>query len=120
MTSLLLILYEAQEVIDLRIELRVSAENLACVIQPHSSTVEQPVGVGQGVDHIGRKVVAFQGNHVDAARPSGVALDEHVRRYVVQDSTEPTDKAIATDRRIVMNAHAARKRRMVMDVNVAS
>ena len=116
--SFVLALDEAQEVVHLRHKLAVVAEDFPGVVQADLRAVEQPMGLGQRLDDVRRKVVPFQPHHVDAAGLGRIALDEHVRRNVVPHGAQPGHKGVAADGGKVVYADGAGKPGMVVDVNV--
>ena len=71
MLAFLLRLNEAQQMVDRRDQLVITAKDFAGVIEPNFGPINQPVGFRQTVDHFGRKIVSLQSDNVDAAGRAG-------------------------------------------------
>ena len=108
----------AEQLIHLRHELAVAAQDFAGRVEPDFAAVDQPMGLGQAIDHVRRKLVPLEGHDVDAPRPGRRPFAEHERRHVVQHAAQPADEAVAADRREVVHGHGAGERRVVVDVHM--
>ncbi len=104
--------------IDLGHELVVAAEDFAGMIQSDLGSIQQAMRFGQALDGFGRELIALQRDHVDAARPGRMSLDQHERRHVVQHSAQAADEAVAADRGVMVHGHGAGERGMIVDVHV--
>ena len=69
MAAILLTFDERQQLIHLRHELAVAAQDLAGRIDADLRAIDQAMGLGQAIDHVGRELVPLQGHDIDAPRP---------------------------------------------------
>ena len=97
----------------------VRLEDLGGMLGGHSGTEDQPVCLVQRSDRLGAEIVPLQTDHVDAADLRGVALDEHVRGHVVDDSRQAADVAIGADPDELVQSDGAGDGGERLDVNVA-
>ena len=95
MHSFVLALNEAEQVVYLRHQMPVGAQDFPGVFQADLGAVEQAVRLGQGLDDLRRKVIAFQSHRIDAAGLGRVALDQHIRRHVVADGAQAGNEAVS-------------------------
>ena len=77
------------------------------------------MGFDQGVDDLGREIIAFQSHGVDASWSCRIAFEQHVWGYVVPDGAGARHEAVAADRGEVMHRNGARERGMIVNVNVS-
>ncbi len=120
MTAFLLTLNKADQFIDLGYQQAVAPQNLPGVIQSHFGAVDQPVGFGQGIDDVDREIVALQGDDIDTSRPRRGPFDEHKRRHIMVNSTQPTDETVAADGCVVMDRSAPCQGSVVVNMDVAT
>ena len=71
MSADLLAFDECEQLVHLRYELTVAAQNFAGRIDADLRAVDQPMSLGEAVDHMGREFVALEGDDIDAAWPGG-------------------------------------------------
>src|SRR5262249_46694976 len=92
----------------------------ASMFQAYLRAEQQPMRFGQAVDRFGREIFTLERDDVNAPRPRGMTIDQHVWWHVVQHAAHAGHEAVRTDRRVMVYAHAARDRGVIMNVNVAS
>ena len=120
MTTLLLALDEKEQLVDLRHELVIAAQDFPRMIQAYFGPIDQPVRFGEEIDDVGRELIALQSHDIDASRSSRVTFHEHERRDVVQDSAESPHESVTADGGVVVNGRPSGHRRMIVEVNVAA
>ena len=69
MPAFLLAFDERQQLVHLRHQLIVAAQNFAGWIEADLRSIDQPMGFGQAIDHVRREVVPLERHDVDATRP---------------------------------------------------
>ena len=106
--------------VDLGAEHAIAAEDFAGMFKADLGAVEQAMGFGQAVDGLGREIVSFQSDDVDASGSGRIAFGQHIRRHVVANRAESGDKGIAADGSEVMHGDAAAEGDMVVQVDMAA
>ena len=114
-----LVLDEAQQMVDLRHQVAVAAENFPGIIQSDFGAEYELMGFGQGMNDLGREIVAFQSHGINTARLGWIAFHEHVRGYVVPHRAAAGHEAVAADGGKMMHSHGPGKRSVIVDVNVS-
>ena len=95
MSAVLLTFDKRQQLIHLRHELPVAAQNLASRIDADLRAIDQPMSLSQAINHMRRELVPLECHDIDAPRPGRSPLAEHERRHVVQHPAQPADKAVS-------------------------
>ena len=74
MSAILLAFDKCEQLIHLRHELAVAAEDFAGRIDADLGAINQAVGLGQAIDDVRGKLVAFERDDIDAPRPGRCPL----------------------------------------------
>ena len=104
--------------VDARNQFAIAAQNFAGMVQSDFCPVDQSVCFGQRSNIVCREVVAFQGHNVDATGTGGLAVEQHIRRDVMNHTAHAGDERVCPNGREMMDGAATRDCRVMINVHV--
>lgn len=87
-------------------QIAVRLQNLPSVLDPNFGSIQKFVGFTDRADGCGSEVLALQCHDVDATGTRWKSFRQHVRWNVLKDARQPAHKAVAPNRRKVVNRNA--------------
>ena len=59
---------------DIREHVSLALQNFACIVQTHAGAVQQAVGFVERINNVWLKLIAFERDDIDTARPSWISI----------------------------------------------